>query len=101
MDKSVIKLSLLKKRRIVNACWEWTGCMRGKGKFAQYGRVTIKNRKYDVHRLSAYLWLGFDLSSKSLICHHCDNSKCFNPAHLYIGDHGHRTCVEKNTGLVS
>jgi len=79
----------LLKNRVINPeteCWEWTrGCnVRGYG--AMSCRIlTGKSRPYGVHRISAALWMGFDLCSALLVCHHCDNPPCFNPEHLYIG----------------
>jgi len=40
-----------------------------------------------VHRLSAMLYLGFDISSLDHVLHRCDNTWCFNPEHLFIGTH--------------
>jgi hypothetical protein len=50
-----------------------------------YGQWTIAQRNYAVHRLSAHLFLSFDLESPLCICHRCDNPPCFNPDHFFIG----------------
>jgi len=52
-----------------------------------YGQVTVEQQLFPVHRLSAGLFLGFDLNSPLCVCHSCDNPPCFNPAHLFVGTH--------------
>jgi predicted XRE-type DNA-binding protein len=61
-------------------CWEWGGA-----KVKGYGKMKVKRKLVSVHRMSAAMFLGFDLSSSLFVCHHCDNPVCWNPHHLFIG----------------
>ena len=79
--------SKLSKLKIVNelGCWLYTGPLnRTNG----YGRTTYKAKGHNVHRLSAYLYLGLSLDSPLQANHKpiCPNKHCFNPEHLYVGD---------------
>lgn len=76
---------LLARRGIdpLTGCWEWQGRRDRWG----YGRITTAHRRYAVHRLSAALFLGFDLTSPLHILHLCHNPPCFCPDHLRPGSH--------------
>lgn len=63
-----------------NQCWEWTGATL---KNSFYGKVKIQHKYYLSHRLAYYMFYGDP--GLLLVCHKCDNQKCCNPAHLFLG----------------
>lgn len=62
-----------------NGCWLWRhGLTHG------HARITIKAKRYYVHRLLCELANG-PIPSDRLACHSCGVSRCINPAHVYVG----------------
>lgn len=67
-----------------SGCWLWTGATVS-SKAYPYGVIRIDYRLEKVHRLAAIFFLGLSPWSSLKVCHSCDNPRCWNPAHLFVG----------------
>ena len=78
--------SFLGRRKLhkESGCIEWTGNINRQG----YGvmRIHPSKKMYGVHRF-AWEYVHGPIAQGLCVCHKCDNPKCTNIEHLFLGTH--------------
>ena len=80
-------------------CWEWQGPLYLPDGYGHCNFMKDKKRFCQSHRF-AYADMIGPIPDGLLVCHKCDNPKCCNPFHLFLGTNAQNIQDAYDKGLI-
>lgn len=80
-------------------CWTWMGALFQGSGYGQFSNRMLAKSPTTAHRASWEIHKG-PIPEGKMILHKCDNRKCVNPEHLYVGNNSENMIDRSKRGYV-
>lgn len=80
-------------------CWNWMGAIFKGSNYGQFSNRALSKSPTTAHRASWEILKG-PIPEGKMVLHKCDNRKCVNPNHLYLGDNSSNMRDRSQRGFV-
>lgn len=86
-------------RNPVSGCWNWIGLTFHQSGYGQINNKALAPAPTTAHRAAWMLYRG-PIPEGMMVLHKCDNRKCANPDHLYLGTNQQNMLDRSQRGYV-